>query len=70
MPEPTDSNDPRRVAVTANFLAEAAARQRAYEVRRRLWTAGFHPSDPRTQAASRTRARGAIHDPRQAKFDF
>jgi hypothetical protein len=56
--------------VTAKFLVDSAARQRAYEVRRRLWTAAFHPADPRAQAAARTRGRGAIHDPRQEKFDL
>jgi hypothetical protein len=61
---------PERVEVTATFLAETAARQRAYEARRRLWTAAFHPSDPRAQAAVRTRARGAIHDARQSKLDL
>ncbi len=61
---------PVRVEVTAQFLAEAAARQRAYEVRRRLWTAAFHPSEPRAQAAARSRRTGKINDPRQAKFDL
>jgi hypothetical protein len=69
----TDKRDigiPTRVEVTAKFLAETSARQRAYEARRRIWTAAFQPSDPRTQAASRSRARGAIHDARQAKLDL
>jgi hypothetical protein len=61
---------PARVEVTAKFLAEAAARQHAYEARRRLWTAAFHPSEPRTQAASRSRRAGRIHDPRQGKFEL
>ncbi len=61
---------PVRVEVTTTFLTEAAARQRAYEVRRKLWTAAFHPSDPRAQAASRSRRVGRIHDPRQGKFDL
>jgi hypothetical protein len=56
--------------VTAKFLAEAEARQRAYEARRQMWTAAFHPSEPRTQAASRSRRAGRIHDPRQGKFDL
>jgi hypothetical protein len=62
---------PIRVEVTAQFLAEAAARQRAYEARRKLWTAAFHPSEPRAQAASRSRGRGGkINDPRQGRFDL
>ncbi len=61
---------PRRVEVTTQFLAEAAARQKAYETRRRLWTAAFHPSEPRAQAAARSRRVGKIHDPRQGKFDL
>jgi hypothetical protein len=59
-----------RVEVTARFLAEANAKQHAYEVRRRMWTAEFHPSDPRSQAAARSRGRGAIHDPRQGKLEL
>jgi hypothetical protein len=61
---------PVRVEVTAQFLAEAAERQRAYQARRKIWTAGFHPSEPRAQAASRSRRSGRINDPRQAKFDL
>jgi hypothetical protein len=61
---------PVRVEVTAKFLAEASARQRAYEVRRKLWTATFHPSEPRVQAASRSRRAGKINDPRQGKFEL
>jgi hypothetical protein len=61
---------PVRVELTAKFLAEAAARQRAYEARRRLWTAAFHPSEPRAQAASRSRRAGKINDPRQGKLDL
>jgi hypothetical protein len=38
---------PVRVEVTAQFLAEAGERQRAYEARRKIWTAAFHPSEPR-----------------------
>jgi hypothetical protein len=60
---------PTRVEVTAKFLAEAGTRQKAYEARRRMWTAAFHPSEPRTQAAARSR-RGRINDPRQSKFDL
>jgi hypothetical protein len=61
---------PVRVEVTARFLAEAAERQRAYEARRKLWTAMFRPSEPRAQAASRSRRSGRINDPRQGKFDL
>ena len=46
---------PARVEVTAAFLAEATERQRAYQARRKLWTAAFQPSEPRAQAASRSR---------------
>ncbi len=61
---------PVRVEVTAKFLAEVAERQRAYEARRKMWTAAFHPSEPRAQAASRSRRVGRINDPRQGKFDL
>jgi hypothetical protein len=61
---------PHRVEVTARFLAEAQARQQAYEARRRMWTAAFHPSDPRAQAAARSRRTGRIHDPRQGKLEL
>jgi hypothetical protein len=60
---------PVRVEVTAKFLAEASERQRVYEVRRKMWTAAFHPSEPRAQTVSRSR-RGKINDPRQGKFDL
>jgi hypothetical protein len=61
---------PQRVEVTAQFLAQVAERQRAYEVRRKLWTSAFHPSEPRAQAASRSRRGGKINDPRQGRFDL
>jgi hypothetical protein len=61
---------PVRVEVTTKFLAEAGARQREYEARRKMWTAAFHPSEPRAQAASRSRRAGRINDPRQSKFDL
>jgi hypothetical protein len=70
MTDRAETGTPARVEVTAKFLAETLARQRAYEIRRRMWTAAFHPSDPRTQAAARSRGRGAIHDARQGKFDL
>jgi len=70
MSNKTETDTPRRVEVTANFLAETNSRQRAYEARRRIWTAAFHASDPRAQPAARARGRGAIHDPRQGKFDL
>ncbi len=60
---------PVRVEVTAKFLTDAADKQRAYEARRKMWTQAFHPSEPRAQAASRSR-RGRINDPRQGKFDL
>jgi hypothetical protein len=69
----TDSPErtrPVRVEVTARFIAETAAKQRAYEVRRRMWTTGFRPSEPRAQALAVSRQRGRIHDARQGKFDL
>jgi hypothetical protein len=70
MTDRTEPGPPARVEVTAKFLTETSARQRAYEARRRIWTAAFQPSDPRAQAANRSRARGAIHDARQTKLDL
>jgi hypothetical protein len=61
---------PVRVEVTAKFLSEAAEHQRAYEARRKMWTAAFRPSEPRAQAAARSRRSGRINDPRQGKFDL
>jgi hypothetical protein len=61
---------PARVEVTAKFLSEAAERQRAYEARRKMWTAALRPSEPRAQAAARSRRAGRINDPRQGKFDL
>jgi hypothetical protein len=69
----TDSSDrtgPVRVEVTTRFITETAAKQRAYEARRRRWTAAFHPSEPRAQALAVSRRRGKIHDQRQGKFDL
>ena len=65
-----DRIPPARVEVTTQFLAESAARQRDYEARRKLWTAAFHSSEPRAQAASRSRRIGRIHDPRQGKLEL
>jgi hypothetical protein len=65
-----DRTPPARVEVTAGFLAEAGAKQKAYEAQRRMWTSAFHPSEPRAQAAARSRRGGRIHDPRQSKFDL
>jgi len=61
---------PVRVEVTAKFLAESSERQRAYEARRKMWTAAFRPSEPRAQAAARSRRVGKINDPRQGRFDL
>ncbi|HET6196462.1 MAG TPA: hypothetical protein VFE12_11925 [Acetobacteraceae bacterium] len=61
---------PVRIEVTAQFLADAAERQRAYAARRKMWTASFHPSEPRAQAAARSRRTGKINDPRQGKFEL
>jgi hypothetical protein len=65
-----DWHAPARVEVTAGFLADAGAKQKAYEAQRRMWTAAFHPSEPRAQAAARSRRGGRINDPRQGKFDL
>jgi hypothetical protein len=59
-----------RVEVTAKFLADASERQHAYEARRKMWTAAFRPSEPRAQAAARSRRAGKINDPRQGRFDL
>jgi hypothetical protein len=61
---------PDRADVTAQWIAENLAKQRAYEISRRMWTANFLPSDPKAQPVSRSRHRGKIHDPRQGKFDL
>jgi hypothetical protein len=61
---------PGRIEVTAQFLSDAAEKQRTYQARRKMWTQSFHPSEPRAQAASRSRRSGRINDPRQAKFDL
>ena len=66
----TERLPPARVEVTARFLAESAEKQRDYEARRKLWAAAFHPSEPRAQAASRSRRVGKINDPRQGKFEL
>jgi hypothetical protein len=70
MTERSGGVPPVRVEVTTRFLAEAAAKKRTYEARRKLWTSAFHPSEPRAQAASRSRRAGKINDPRQGKFDL
>jgi hypothetical protein len=70
MTDSPDKTRPVRVEVTARFITEAAARQRAYETRRRIWTAAFHPSEPRALALAVSRRRGKIHDQRQGKFDL
>jgi hypothetical protein len=69
----TDSSErtgPVRVEVTTRFITDTVAKQRAYEARRRMWTAAFHPSEPRAQALAVSRRRGKIHDQRQGKFDL
>lgn len=70
MTQDNEPGRPVRVAVTAQFLRDSAARQKAYEEQRRLWTAPFQASQPRAQAAARARGRGAIADPRQRKLDL
>jgi hypothetical protein len=61
---------PPRLPVTAEWVRENLAKQRAYEQGRKMWTTGFLPAQPRTMAASRSRAGGRIHDPRQSKLDL
>ncbi len=61
---------PARVEVTAKFMAENRAKQRAYEERRRLWTEPLQPLRLRAQATAASRGRGKINDPRQRKFDL
>jgi hypothetical protein len=70
MTDGSDKTPPGRVEVTTKFLAETAARQRAYEAQRRMWTSVFHGSEPRAQPTAMTRRRGKIDDPRQRKFDL
>ena len=70
MTDNSDRTQPVRVEVTARFVSETAAKQHAYETRRRIWTAAFHPSEPRAQALAVSRRRGKIHDQRQGKFDL
>lgn len=70
MTDRPDNVPPGRVEVTANFLAESGAKQRAYEARRRMWTSVFHSSEPRAQPTALSRRRGKIDDPRQRKFDL
>jgi len=70
MADMTGKAKPYQVEVTAAFLADCAAKQKAYEQQRRMWTAAFHPSEPRAQALGISRRRGPIHDPRQRKLDL
>jgi hypothetical protein len=70
MPDNPDRTRPVRVEVTARFITETAAKQHAYEARRRMWTAAFHPSEPRAQPLAVSRRRGKIHDQRQGKLDL
>ena len=70
MTDSSDRTQPVRVEVTARFITETAAKQRAYEARRHMWTSAFHPSEPRAQALAVSRRRGKIHDQRLGKFDL
>ena len=70
MADPPDRPSPHQVEVTVQFLNETNARQRAYAERRRIWTAMFHPAEPRAQALGVSRRRGKIHDPRQTRLDL
>jgi hypothetical protein len=70
MTDRPDKTTLHQVEVTVAFLNDAAARQRAYAERRRLWTASFHSVEPRAQAMNVSRRRGKIHDPRQGKLDI
>jgi hypothetical protein len=60
---------PPRVEVSAEWIRTNLAKQKAYEQSRRIWTSGFMPSQPRAQAASRSRANRRIEDTRQTKMD-
>jgi hypothetical protein len=66
----SDRPSPAQVEVTVKFLTDAAAKQRAYAERRRMWTGAFHPSEPRSQALGVARRRGQIHDIRQTKLEL
>jgi hypothetical protein len=70
MTDKTDRAPPLQVEVTARFLAATAAKQKAYEASRRMWTAAFRPSESRAQGLGISRRRGPIHDPRQRKLDL
>ncbi len=61
---------PPRVPVTVEWIKENLAKQEVYAQGRKLRTAGFLPSQPRTMAANRSRARGRIIDDRQKKLDL
>ncbi len=70
MTESDRPSPPARVEVTAAFLAENRAKQRAYVERRRLWTEPLQPLRPRAQTVAASRWRGKINDPRQRKLDL
>jgi hypothetical protein len=57
-----------RVEVTAQWLAENVAKQRAYEVSRRMWTAVFRPSDPRAQPAVTQSRKNPRSPPRKIRL--
>jgi hypothetical protein len=61
---------PPRVTVTAEWMRENQAKQKAYEQGRKMWTSELTPSQPRAMAANRSRARGKVIDPRQSKLDL
>jgi hypothetical protein len=61
---------PPRVEVSAEWIRTNLAKQKAYEQSRRMWTSGFTPSQPRAQAAGRSRANRRIEDTRQTKMDL
>jgi hypothetical protein len=61
---------PQRVTVTAEWVRDNLAKQKAYEQSRKMWTSGFLPSQPPAMASNRSRARGKVHDPRQSKLDL
>ena len=55
--------------VNAAFMAEARAKQLAYQQRRALYTSQFRGAGPPTNPATRSRA-GKIDDTRQARLLF
>lgn len=58
---------PKRVEVTAAWLAETVEKQRAYRDRRRLSTAAWH-GPAASPTAVRSSSGRQVHDPRQPRL--